>query len=96
MCDKCQQLETDIQRYRKRLERSLDPLSIKIQRSRRLLALGLDPLTMDRLDGVIQELVRHKPAYALGGNPSAPGTSTGFLPRYGRKAAAGLPARVIH
>jgi hypothetical protein len=52
----CQQLETDIQRYRKRLEQSLDPLNIEIQRSRKLLALGLDPRTIERVDGVIQEL----------------------------------------
>jgi hypothetical protein len=57
MCDKCQQLETDIQRYRKLLEQSLDPLTIEIQRYRKLLALGLDPLTIERIDGVIQELV---------------------------------------
>jgi hypothetical protein len=95
MCDKCQQLEIDIQRYRKRLEQSLDPLTIEIQRSRKLLALGLDPLTMERVDGVIHELVQHKPAYALTANPSPPGTSTGLPPRHGRKAA-GLPARVIH
>jgi hypothetical protein len=94
MCDKCQQLETDIQRYRKRLRQNLDPLNIEIQRSRKLLALGLDPLTMERVDGVIQELVQH-PAYALAANPSPPRTSTGFPPRHGRKAA-GLLARVIH
>ena len=64
MCDKCQQLETDIQRYRKRLEQSLDPLTIEIQRSRKLLALGLDPLSIERIDGVIRELVQHKPANA--------------------------------
>jgi hypothetical protein len=55
MCDKCQQLETDIQRYRKRLEQSRDPLTIEIQRSRKLLALGLDPRTIERVDGVIQQ-----------------------------------------
>jgi hypothetical protein len=59
MCDKCRQLETDIQRYRKRLEQS-DPLILELQRSRKLLALGLDPLTMQRVDGVIRESV-HKP-----------------------------------
>src|ERR1700682_5198394 len=75
MCDKCPQLETDIQRYRK------------------LLALGLDPLTIERIDGVIQELVQPKPAYSLTAN--RPGTSTGFSPRRGRKAA-GLLARVTH
>jgi len=64
MCDNCQQLETDIQRYRKRLEQSLDPLTVEIQRSRKLLALGLDPRTIERVDGVIQQLVQHKPAYA--------------------------------
>jgi hypothetical protein len=52
----CQQLETDIQRYRRRLEQSLDPLNIEIQRSLKLLALGLDPRTIERVDGVIQEL----------------------------------------
>jgi hypothetical protein len=95
MCDKCQQLETDIQRYRKRVEQSFDPLDVEMQRSRKLLALGLDSLTMERVDGVIQELVQHKPAYALAANPSPQGTSTGFPPRHGTKAA-GLPARVIH
>jgi hypothetical protein len=95
MCDKCQQLETDIQRYRKRLEQSLDPLTIEIQRSGKLLALGPDPLTIERIDGVIQELVQHKPAYALTANRSALGTSTGFSLRRGRKAA-GLLTRVIH
>jgi len=54
MCDKCQQLETDIHRYRNRLEQSLDPLTIEIQRSRKLLALGLDPRTIERVDGAIQ------------------------------------------
>jgi hypothetical protein len=29
MCDKCQQLETDIQRYRKLLALGLDPLTIE-------------------------------------------------------------------
>jgi hypothetical protein len=38
------------------LEQSLDPLNIEIQRSRKLLALGLDPRTIERVDGVIQEL----------------------------------------
>jgi hypothetical protein len=54
--DKCQQLETDIQRYRKLLEQSLDPQTIEIQSYRKLLALGLDPLTIERIDGVIQEI----------------------------------------
>ena len=62
MCDKCQQLETDIHRYRKRLEQSLDPLTIEIQRSRALLALGFDPPTIERIDRAIQKLVQHKPA----------------------------------
>jgi hypothetical protein len=55
MCEKCQQLETDIQRYRMRLEQSRAPLTIEIQRSRKLLALGLDPRTIERVDGVIQQ-----------------------------------------
>jgi hypothetical protein len=93
MCDKCRQLETDIQRYRKRLEQS-DPLILELQRSRKLLALGLDPLTMQRVDGVIRELV-HKPAFALAANASLARTNTGFPFRYGRKGA-GLLARVIH
>jgi hypothetical protein len=91
--DKCQQLETDIQRYRKLLEQSLDPQTIEIQSYRKLLALGLDPLTIERIDGVIQELVQPKPAYSLTANRL--GTSTGFSPRRGRKAA-GLLARVTH
>jgi hypothetical protein len=95
MCGKCQQLETGIQRYRMRLEQGLDPLTIEILRSRKLLALGLDPLTIERIDGVIQELVQHKPAYALTANRSPPGMRTGFPPRHGRKAA-GLLARVVH
>jgi hypothetical protein len=76
MCDKCQQLETDIQRYRKRFEQSLEPVTIAIQRSQKLLALGLDPRTIARVDGVIQELVQHKPAYALTANHLE--TSTGI------------------
>ena len=62
MCDKCQQLETDIQRYRKLLEQGLDPLTIEIQRSRALLALGFDPPTIERIDRANQKLVQHKPA----------------------------------
>jgi hypothetical protein len=76
MCDNCQQLEIDIQRYRKRLKRSLDPPAIEIQRSRKLLALGLDPRTIERVDGVIQELVQRQRAYSLTANRL--GTSTGF------------------
>jgi hypothetical protein len=94
MCDNCRHLEIDIKRYRKLLERSLDPLTIEIQRSRKLLALGFDPLTIKCIDGVIQELVQHKPAYALTANRSL-GTSTGFFapPRQeGRRPLA----RVIH
>ena len=29
MCDKCEQLENDIQRYHKLIERGLDPLTLK-------------------------------------------------------------------
>jgi hypothetical protein len=95
MCDKCQQLETDIRRYRKRLEQSLDPLTTEMRRYRKLLARGLDPLTIARVDGLIQKLVQHKPAHALTANPSPARTSTGFPPRHGGNAA-GLLARVIH
>lgn len=63
MCDKCLQLENDIQRYRKRLEQTPDPLSIEIQRTRKLSALGLDPRTLGRVDEWIQELVQDEPAY---------------------------------
>jgi len=87
MCGNCRQLETDIKRYRKLLERNLDPLTIKIQRSRKLLALGLDPLTIERIEEVIQELVQHKPAYALTANRSPLGTGTGFPLGSVRKAA---------
>jgi hypothetical protein len=58
MCDKCEQLKTDVQRYLKRLELSLGPRTIEIQRTRKLLALGLDPLTIERIDGLIRELVQ--------------------------------------
>jgi hypothetical protein len=58
MCDKCEQLKTDIQRYRKRLEQSLGPRTIEIQRTPKLLALGLDSRTIERIDGVIRELVQ--------------------------------------
>jgi hypothetical protein len=95
MCDKCQQLQTDIQRYRKRLRQSRDPLTIEIQRSRRLLALGLDPLTIGRIEGAIHELIQDKPAYAQTANRSPPGTSTGFSVS-SRQEGAGLPARVLH
>ena len=54
MCYKCEQLETDIRRYRSRLEQSLDPRTIEIQRSRKLSAVGLDPSTIEQVDGVIQ------------------------------------------
>jgi hypothetical protein len=85
MCDKCQQLETDIQRYRKLLRLGLDPRTIAIRRSRKLLAFGFDPLTIGRINRVIQELAQHKPAYAPTANRL--GTSTGFLSRRGTKAA---------
>jgi hypothetical protein len=63
LCDKCQQLETDIRRYRRHLEQSLveqslDPLTIETQRSRKLSALGLDPSTIERVEGVIQNWFR--------------------------------------
>jgi hypothetical protein len=93
MCDNCRQLETDINRYRKLVERSPDLLTIEIQRSRKLLALGLDPLTIERIERVIQRLVQHKPAYPQ--TAIRLGTSTGFSPRRGRKTA-GLLARATH
>jgi hypothetical protein len=85
MCDKCQQLETDIRRYRKLLGLGLDHRTIAIRRSRKLLALGFDPLTIGRIDRVIQELAQHKPPYKLPAYRL--GTSTGFSGRRGRKAA---------
>jgi hypothetical protein len=87
MCDNCRQLENDIKRFRKLFERSFDPLTIKLQRSRKLLAIGLDPLTIERIEETIQELVQHKPAYALTANRSPLGTGTGFPLGSGRKAA---------
>jgi hypothetical protein len=57
MCDKCQQLETNVQRYRKRLQQSLDPQTIELQRTRKLLAVGFDPLTIGRIEGAIKKLV---------------------------------------
>jgi hypothetical protein len=63
MCDKCQQLENDIQRYHKLLGLGFDPQTIAIQRSRKLSALGLDPLTIGRIDRVIQEFAQDKPAF---------------------------------
>jgi hypothetical protein len=95
MCDKCQQLKTDIQCYRKRLEQSRDPRTIEFRRTRKLLALGLDPVTIERIDGMIRELVQYKPAYAPTAKRSPLGTGIRFPRRSGRKAA-GLLARVIH
>jgi hypothetical protein len=86
MCDNCRQLETDIKRYRNLLERIDDPVTLKNQRSRKLLALGLDPLTIERIEEVIQELVQHKPPYALTANRSLLGTGTRLPLRSGRKA----------
>jgi hypothetical protein len=95
MCDKCQKLEIDVQRYRQRLEQSLDPRAIEIQRTWKLLALGLDPLTIGRLDRVIHELVRPKRPYAPNVSRFPRGTTTGPSLRRGRKVA-GLLERVIH
>jgi hypothetical protein len=95
MCDKCQQLEIDVQRYRKRLQQSLDPRSIEIQRTRKLLALGLDPLTIERIDGVIQKLVQYKPACALTAKRSPLATGTRFALRSGQEGRR-LLARVTH
>jgi hypothetical protein len=92
MCDNCRQLETDIECYRKLLERSPDLLTIEIRRFRKLLDLGLDPLTIERIERVIQKLVQHNSAHAL--TVDWLGTSTGFSPRRSRKA--GLLARVTH
>jgi hypothetical protein len=93
MCDKCRQLETDIQRYRKLLEQSVDPLTIEIQRSRKLLALGLDPPTIKRIDGVIQELVQRRPANTLTAN--RPGGEHRFFASSSQQGRRPL-ARVIH
>ena len=93
MCDKCQQLEHDIQRYLTLLGLGLDPLTIAIQRSRKLSALGLDPLTIGRIDRMIQELAQHKPTHALTANRL--GTPLGFSARRGRKPG-GLSARASH
>jgi hypothetical protein len=93
MCDICRQLETDIERYRRLLERSPHPLTLEIQRFRKLLDLGLDLLTIEQIERVIQKLVQHKSANALAAKRL--GTNTDFPPRRGR-GAAGLPARVIH
>jgi hypothetical protein len=90
MCDKCQQLENDIQRYRKHLEQSLDTRTIEIQRARKLLAVGLDPLTVRCIDGVIQELVQPKPVQARSPKRSRLGTTNGFL------EDRQPPPRVIH
>jgi hypothetical protein len=95
MCDKCQQLETDIQRHRKRLQQSLDPRIIEIQRTRRLLALGLDPLTIERIDEVIRKLVQYEPKYAPTAKRFPLGTGICFPLRNGKKAASSL-ARVTH
>jgi hypothetical protein len=88
MCDHCQQLETDVQRYRKRLQQGLDLRTIEIQRTRRLLALGLDPLTIERIDGVIRKLVQHEPAHAPKRFPL--GTGIFFPLRSGRRRPARL------
>ena|ERR1700754_2173977 len=100
MCDKCQQLETDILRYRKRLEQSVDPLTIEVQRTRKLLALGLDPLTIEQIDGIIRKLVQHEPAYAPTPKRFPLGTGIRFPLRSGRRHLArvttsGSPARAI-
>jgi hypothetical protein len=95
MCDKCQQLETDIQRYRKRLEQSLDPRTIEIQRTRKLLALGFDPQTIERIDGVIRKLVQDNPAYAR--TAKRPPLRTGIrFSTSQRQEGRRLLARVIH
>ena len=95
MCDKCQQLETDVQRYRKRLQQSLDPRTIEIQRTWKLLALGLDPLTIERIDGVIRKLVQYKPAYALTAKRFPLGAGIRFPLRSGKEGRR-LLARVTH
>jgi hypothetical protein len=61
MCDKCRQLENDIQRYQMLLGLGLDPQTIALQRFRKLVAVGLDPLTIGRVDRVIQAF-EDKPA----------------------------------
>jgi hypothetical protein len=63
MCDKCRQLENDIQRYQTLLGLGLDPQTIAIDRFRKLVAVGLDPLTIGRVDRVIQEFAEDKSAF---------------------------------
>jgi hypothetical protein len=57
MCDQCVKLETDIRRYRKLLAQGLDPVTFEIQRDRKLGAHGLDPPNIERINGLIKELV---------------------------------------
>jgi hypothetical protein len=63
MCDKCRQLENDIQRYQKLLGLGVDPQTIATQRFRKLVAVGLDPRTIGRIDRVIQEFAHEKPEF---------------------------------
>jgi hypothetical protein len=71
MCEKCQQLEIAVQRYRKLLAQGHDPRILAIQRCRKLRARDLDPLTIGRINATIQQLVRSTPADALTADRSA-------------------------
>ena len=94
MCEKCQQLEIAIQRYRKLLAQGCDPLILEIQRCRKLRAQGLDPLTIGGINAAIQQLVQSKSANASVADCSALWIDTNRLPRRGN-TAAGL-VRMIH
>jgi hypothetical protein len=63
MCDKCRQLENDIQRYQQRLGLGIDPQTMAIQRFRKLVAVGLDPQTIGRVDRAIKEFAQEKPEF---------------------------------
>jgi len=88
MCEKCQQLEIAVQRYRKLLAQGHDPRILEIQRCRKLRAQGLDPLTIGRINAAIQQLVQNKPADAQTADHSALGSAA--LGRF--VAATRLPA----
>jgi len=93
MCEKCLQLEIDIQCYRKLLARGRDPRMLEIQRCRKLRAQGFDPLTIGRINAAIQQLVQNKPADAPIPDRSALWISTDWSLRRGNTAADHLARR---
>jgi hypothetical protein len=95
MCEKCQQLEIAVQRYRKLLARGHDPRILEIQRCRKLRAQGLDPLTIGRINAAIQQLVQNKPADAQTADRSALWISSAWSLRRSNTPAGHL-ARMIH